>query len=162
MEIKVTLENGLLPDRYGKYSDVKIGGEPCVSFPIAVENVPGGAKTLSVTFVDYDSKPLCGFAWIHWLAANIPTDGANAVKIPENASQDEAFGMVQGMTNFSGALRCRYGGPMPPDKTHNYTLTAFALDCALELSEGFSLEELNGKMSGHILEKAEAILPSRR
>lgn len=158
MEIKVKLENGLLPDKYGKYSDVKIGGEPCVSMPISIENVPAGAKTLAVTFVDFDSKPLCGFAWTHWLAANIPADIS---EIPEDASQAEAFGMVQGATHFSGELHCRYGGPMPPDKTHNYTLTLFALDCALELAEGFSLDELNRKMSGHILEKAEAILPSR-
>lgn len=158
MEIKVKLENGLLPDKYGKYSDVKIGGEPCVSMPISIENVPGGAKTLAITFVDFDSIPVCGFAWTHWLAANIPAD---VTEIPENASQDTAFGMVQGATHFSGALRCRYGGPMPPDKTHNYTLTLFALDCELELAEGFSPEELNGKMDGHILEKAEAVLPSR-
>lgn len=158
MDIKVKLENGLLPDKYGKYSDVKIGGEPCVSMPISVENIPSGAKSLALTFVDFDSKPLCGFAWIHWLAANIPADIA---EIPENASQDSAFNMVQGATHFSRALHTRYGGPMPPDKTHNYTLTLFALDCALELSEGFSLEELTEKMSGHILGKAEAILPSR-
>lgn len=158
MEVKVELKNGQLPDKYGKYSDVKIGGEPCVSMPILIENVPNGAKTLAVTFVDFDSMPLCGFAWIHWLAANIP---AHISEIPENASQDCAFGMVQGATHFSGALHCRYGGPMPPDKTHNYTLMLFALDCDLELSEGFSLDELNKKMSGHILEKAEIILPSR-
>lgn len=158
MEIKVKLENGLLPDKYGKYSDVKIGGAPCVSFPVTIEGVPNGAKTLALTFVDFDSIPVCGFAWTHWLAANIPADTA---KIPENASQDEAFGMVQGATHFSGALRCRYGGPMPPDKTHNYTLTVYALDCVPELAEGFSLDELNGKMSGHILEKAEMILPSK-
>lgn len=158
MRIEVRLENGLLPDKYAKYSEVTIGGAPCVSFPATIKDVPNGAKTLALTFVDFDSIPVCGFAWTHWLAANIPADIA---EIPENASQDEAFGMVQGATHFSGALRCRYGGPMPPDKTHSYTLTAYALDCALELAEGFSLEELNGKMSGHILEKAEIILPSR-
>lgn len=158
MNVDVTLENEMLPDKYGKYSNEKIGGEPCVSFPIKINDVPDGAKTLALTFVDFDSTPLCGFAWIHWLAANIPADVS---EIPENASQNKAFGMVQGATNFSGKLHCRYGGPMPPDKTHNYTLTVFALDCDLELSEGFSLDELNEKMRGHILEKAEAILPSR-
>ena len=158
MNIEVVLENGLLPDKYGKYSDVKIGGEPCLSFPVKVDGVPDGAKTLALTFVDFDSIPVCGFAWTHWLAANIPADIA---EIPENASQREEFGMVQGATHFSGELRCRYGGPMPPDKKHNYTLTVFALDCSLELAEGFSLDELNGKMSGHILEKAETVLPSR-
>ena len=158
MKINVKLENGMLPDKYGKYSDVKIDGEPCLSFPITVEDIPAGAKTLALTFIDYDSAPLCGFAWKHWLAANIPADIA---EIPENASQDRAFGMVQGKTDFRGALGCRYGGPMPPDKTHNYTLTLFALDCELALAEGFTLDELETAMKGHILETAEAVLPSR-
>lgn len=158
MKIDVKLENRLLPDKYGKYSDVKIGGEPCLSFPIAVEDIPAGTKTLALTFIDYDSKPLCGFAWKHWLAANIPAD---ITEIPENASQDCAFGMVQGKTDFRGALGCRYGGPMPPDKTHNYTLTLFALDCETALAEGFTLDELNAAMNGHILDNAEIVLPSR-
>ena len=158
INIEVKLENGLLPDKYGKYSGVKIGGEPCLSFPITIEDIPAGAKTLALTFIDYDSAPLCGFAWKHWLAANIPADIS---EIPENASQNGAFGMVQGKTDFRGALQYRYGGPMPPDKTHNYTLTLFALDCESPLTEGFTLDELEATMSGHILGTAEAVLPSR-
>ena len=158
MKIDVKSENGLLPDKYAKYSEITIGGVPCVSFPVKVEDVPEDAKTLALTFVDYDSIPVCGFAWKHWLAANIPADIA---EIPENASQDRAFGMVQGKTDFSGAVSCRYGGPTPPDKTHNYTLTVFALDCSLKLAEGFSSDELNAAMDGHILDKAEIVLPAR-
>lgn len=158
MKINVVLENGLLLDKYAKYSEFKIGGAPSMSFPIKITGVPQGAKTLALTFVDFDSIPVCGFAWKHWLAANLPAD---IDEIPENASQNGAFGMVQGKTDFSGAVSCRYGGPCPPDRTHNYTLTVFALDSALELSEGFSLDELNAKMGGHILEKAEIILPAR-
>lgn len=158
MKIDVILENGLLPDKYAKYSDIKIGGAPSVSFPVKIEEAPNGAKTLALTFVDFDSIPVCGFAWKHWLAANIPADIS---EIPENASQDGVFGMVQGKTDFSGAVSCRYGGPMPPDKTHGYTLTLFALDRSLELSEGFSLDELNAAMSGHIMDKSEIILPAR-
>lgn len=158
MKIDVALENGLLPDKYAKFSDITVDGVPSVSFPIRVEGVPAGAKSLALTFVDFDSLPVCGFAWTHWTAANIPADIS---EIPENSSQDQAFGMVQGRNHFSGAMSCRYGGPTPPDKTHNYTLTVFALDCALELDEGFSLDELKSAMNGHILEKAELILPAR-
>ncbi len=129
-----------------------------MSFPIKIEGVPEETKTLALTFVDFDSIPVCGFAWKHWLAANIPADIA---EIPENASQDCAFGMVQGKTDFSGAASRRYGGPTPPDKTHNYTLTVFALDCVLKLAEGFSLDELNAAMNGHVLEKVETVLPAR-
>lgn len=158
MKIEVDTENGLLPDKYAKYSEFKIGGAPSISFPIRIKDVPQGAKTLALTFVDFDSIPVCGFAWKHWLAANIPAD---IDEIPENASQDGAFGMVQGKNDFSGVISCCYGGPCPPDRTHNYTLTVFALDCGLELSEGFSLDKLNAKMNGRILEQAEIILSAR-
>lgn len=158
MKLTVNLENGLLPDKYGKYSNIKIGGAPSVSFPIKIDEIPNGAKSLALVFLDYDSIPVCGFAWIHWTAVNIPPD---IKEIPENASQECSFGMVQGKSSSSGALKKRYGGPMPPDKTHTYTLTMFALDTDLELSEGFSLQELNTAMEGHILDKAEIQLPSR-
>lgn len=158
MKIDVSLENGLLPDRYAKFSVKRIGGVPSMSFPIRIEGIPAGAKTLALTFVDFDSLPVCGFVWTHWIAANIP---ANISEIPENASQDEAFGMVQGKNHFSGAVSCRYGGPTPPDKTHNYTLTMFALDCELELDEGYGLDEFLEKSRNHVLEKAELILPAR-
>ena len=129
-----------------------------VSFPITVEDVPGGAYTLAVVFVDFDSIPVCGFAWIHWTAANIPTD---VNMIPENASQDGAFGMVQGANScispFVGEKDERvtkhYIGPCPPDKDHIYKLTVYALDCELDVKEGFFLNELLEKMNGHIIEK---------
>lgn len=91
MKISIPEENGFLPEKYAKHSDVKINGKPVVSFPITVEDVPENAETLAVVFVDFDSIPVCGFAWIHWTAANIP---ANVSEIPENASQDGALGMV--------------------------------------------------------------------
>lgn len=158
MKIDVTLENGLLPDKYAKFSDITIDGIPSMSFPIRVEGVPAGAKSLALTFVDHDSIPVCGFAWTHWIAANIPS---NITEIPENASQNGTFGMVQGRGSFSGAVSCRYGGPTPPDKTHNYTLTVFALDSVLELAEGFALKELTDKMHGRVIDKAEIALPAR-
>ena len=158
MKIIIPNENGFLPEKYAKYSDVKINGNPVVSFPIKIEDVPGGAKTLAVVFVDFDSIPVCGFAWIHWTAANIPADVS---EIPENASQDGAFGMVQGVNScaspFIGEkderVTKRYIGPCPPDKDHVYKLTVYALDCELDVKDGFFLNELLEKMNGHILEK---------
>lgn len=158
MKISVKLENGLLPDKYGKYGNTKIGGVPCVSFPIKIEEVPKAAKSLALTFVDFDSIPVCGFAWTHWTAVNIPADIS---EISENASQKPTFSIIQGANSFSGAIKNCYGGPTPPDKTHVYTLTLYALDCTVKLSEGFSLEELNKALTGHILDKSEIRLPSR-
>lgn len=157
MKIKIALENGYIPDKYAKHSDTKLNGNPIVSFPVEFEDVPGSAKSLALVFVDFDSIPVCGFAWIHWLAANIAPYTA---VLAENASQ-KAAGMVQGSNScaspFVGErdrnITHRYIGPTPPDKDHVYKVTAYALDCTLDLEEGFFLNEMLKKMDGHIIEK---------
>ena len=42
----------------------------------------------------------------------------------------------------------------PPDADHEYTLTVYALDCTLELEEGFYLNEMLRAMRGHVLAHA--------
>ena len=42
----------------------------------------------------------------------------------------------------------------PPDGPHIYELTIYALDCFLELSNGFYMNEMFRKMDGHVLESA--------
>ena len=165
MKISIPTENGFLPEKYSKHSDVKIKRTPVLSFPIDIEGVPENAASLALVYVDFDSIPVCGFAWIHWTAANIP---ANVGHIPENASQAAALGMVQGSNScasrFVGEtderITHRYIGPTPPDKDHKYKLTVYALDSKLELDEGFFLNELLEKMDGHILDKAAVVIPA--
>ena len=48
-----------------------------------------------------------------------------------------------------------YGGPAPPDKRHTYIFKAYALDTALDLKEGFSKQELEDAMKGHIIAEAK-------
>ena len=50
---------------------------------------------------------------------------------------------------------------MPPDKTHNYTLTVYALDEKLDLSEGYYLNEFLDKIKDHIISLATIAIPSR-
>lgn len=129
-----------MPDKYSKYSDVRLNGNPVVSFPIEFAGVPNGAKSPAPVFVDFDSIPVCGFAWIHWLAANIAPDTA---ALDEDTSR-KAVGMVQGSNScaspFVGErdrnITHRYIGPTPPDKDHVYKVTAYALDCVLDLQDG--------------------------
>lgn len=160
MKIIIPTEGGFLPDKYSKHSDVKLNGNPVVSFPVEFADVPSGAKSLALVFVDFDSIPVCGFAWIHWLAANIKPD---TVTLAEDASR-KAEGMVQGSNScaspFVGErdvnVTHRYIGPCPPDKDHTYKVTAYALDCMLDLKDGFFLNEMLRKMDGHIIGKATA------
>ncbi len=169
MNVSVSLENGLLPDRFGKYApdDCKRNGHPCVSFPIEIEGVPAEAKTLALVFIDFDAIPVGGFCWIHWLAANI--DPATTL-VPENASRSGAVSMVQGANSswspMAGGHRGDpsanfYTGPYPPDKTHVYTLDVYALNCELPLAEGYYLSDFRRAIRGHVLAKAQCEFPSR-
>ena len=161
MKITIPTQGGYLPDKYAKYSDVKLNGNPIVSFPVEFAEVPKNVRSLALVFVDFDSIPVCGFAWIHWLAANIAPDTVN---LAEDASRIGAFGMVQGSNScaspFVGErdknVTHRYIGPTPPDKDHIYKVTAYALDCVLDVQDGFFLNEMLRKMDGHIIEKASA------
>ena len=85
MRIFVGLDNGLLPDRFGKHAPeaYQLDGHPVRSFPIEIADVPEGARTLALTFLDYDAVPVGGFCWIHWLACDIAPD---TTLVPENAS----------------------------------------------------------------------------
>ena len=57
-----------------------------------------------------------------------------------------------GKTDFG---ECRYGGPAPPDKRHTCIFKVYALDTYLHLKEGYSKQELEDAMKGHILAEAK-------
>ena len=114
---------------------------------------------------------MCGFTWIHWVAAGIDASLARdgRLSFPEDASNLGSFGMVQGRNSSASRLvgssdpllTCRYNGPQPPDGDHVYTLRVFALDVMPDLREGFWANELVHAMHGHVIEWAEANLPAR-
>ena len=169
MRVNVKLESGLLPDRFGKYALEKdrLEGFPVRSFPLEIEEVPEGAKSLALAFIDFDAIPVGGFCWIHWLACDI--DPKTTI-VPEDASRTGALAFVQGANSNRSpmahgsenpAVFNRYCGPQPPDKTHVYTLAVYALDCTLGLSEGYYLNEFRRAIAGHVLAKATVELPSR-
>lgn len=169
MRVSVELENGLLADRFGKYApgEFMLEGHPIRSFPIEIDDVPEGAQSLALTFLDWDAIPVGGFCWIHWIACDFPPD---VRLVPENASAEGSVPCVQGSNSdfspFAGGhvdpqVIHRYVGPQPPDATHVYTLTVYALDCKLGLSEGFYLNELRRAVRGHVLAEAAVELPSR-
>ncbi len=73
MKISVPLtKDGYLLDKYSKYSTIKRAGQPVVSFPIKVTDVPEGTAYLALSLIDYDAVPRTGFPFIHWLATNLP------------------------------------------------------------------------------------------
>lgn len=151
------IEKGQIKDIYGKRgTQLNENGVPTYSLPFHVEGAPKGTLSYAIVLEDKDAYPVSGgFAWIHWLAANIIKDD-----VKENESQT-ASDFVQGTNswtsmqggNQSKELSGFYGGMCPPDAPHLYELHVFALDCELPLENGFLYNELYHKMDGHILDQ---------
>lgn len=149
--------NGVWNDRYGKRgTQLNENGIPTCSIPVQIEDAPAETVCYALVLEDKDAYPVSGgFAWIHWLAANITRN-----ELLENESQT-ATDFVQGVNswtsvqggNQSAALSSFYGGMCPPDAPHLYELHVYALDCLLDLQNGFLLNHLYRKMDGHILQQ---------
>lgn len=100
MKVNVPLDHGFLPDKYAKKAapEFQLKDHPIVSFPIDIQDAPAGTQTFALTLVDFDAIPVCGFAWIHWTAANIPVELNH---LPENASR-ELHDFIQGNNSAAG------------------------------------------------------------
>jgi hypothetical protein len=128
---------------------------PTYSLPLSVKNPPEKTVCYAVIVDDPDSAPLCGFAWIHWLAADI-----TKTVIAENESVS-AKDFVQGANSWAdaGGLSKEeasvYGGMAPPNAPHTYVIRVFALDKKTNLKKGFKLDDLLRATDGHVLEQAE-------
>ena len=149
--------NGVIQAQYGaRGTQFNENNIPTYSLPFKVENAPKGTVSLAIVLEDKDAYPVTGgFAWIHWLAANI-----TRFEIKENESQT-ATDFVQGKNSWtsiqggeqSAELSSYYGGMTPPDKPHVYELHVYAIDTMLDIKKGFGLNELHRAMEGHILEQ---------
>lgn len=140
------VKDGFLEDRFGMRGSDKSNGVPTLSPPVSITDAPQDTVCFAVIMIDPDSKPLCGYEWVHWLAVGIPSPD-----IEENASINSSADICQGKNDF-GTIG--YGGPTPPDKPHTYIITVYALDGTPGLAGGFSLSELKDAMEGHILAEA--------
>ena len=111
--------------------------------PLTVSGIPEGTKSLSLIMDDPDAMEPAGKVWVHWVAWNIEPTTTEL----ENLT-------TEGMTDFG---EVGYGGPAPPDKRHTYVFKGYALDTNLihTLKKGFSKQELEDAMKGHILAEAK-------
>ena len=136
--------NGKLLDKYGKRGKRESStGMPVLSFPIDILDAPKNTKSYAIVFDDPDSVPVCGFTWIHWIVITTK----NSLK--ENASVEDNS-LIQGVNSWGKSV---YGGMAPPDRPHTYICTVYALDCVPDLSDGFTIDELNEILKKHTLEK---------
>lgn len=163
MKLKVlTDKDGFLPDKYAKYSAIRKSEQPVISFPIEITEIPQSAKYLALSLIDYDAVPRTGFPFIHWLAANLPTES-----IEEDFSS--IFPGPQGMNSWHSRFYdlddpyvvSHYAGPNPPDNPHRYTLTVYALDHKMNLSNGFFYNDFRDELVDNIIDQAELVIHAR-
>ena len=122
-------EGSEIPKKFGyKHGN----NQPNIEFNL----VPSEAKTLVIIMDDPDAMGAVGKVWVHWLQYHNLNDASP----------------IEGKTDFGEK---KYGGPAPPDGRHTYVFKAYALDDVLTLNEGYSKQELEDAMKGHILAEAK-------
>ena len=84
--------NGFIKDQYGgRGEQFNQNGIPTFSLPFKIENAPQNTVSFALILEDKDAYPITGgFAWIHWLAANITRN-----ELKDNESQT-AKDFIQG------------------------------------------------------------------
>ena len=133
-------EGGEIPKKFG----YKHGNEaPHIDF----ENIPqepfsttNATDSIALIMDDPDAMGAVGKVWVHWLYYEFFT------------ADDNIENLIHGKTDFDEAA---YGGPAPPDKRHTYVFKGYALNAKLDLKEGYSKQELEDAMKGHIIGEAK-------
>ena len=118
-----------IPKKFGfKFENA----EPDISFV----RPPSSTTTLALIMDDPDAMAAVGKVWVHWLQYH-------------NLNETSP---IEGKTDFG---EIGYGGPAPPDGRHTYVFKGYALDTQLDLKEGYSKQELENAMKGHIIAEAK-------
>ena len=121
-------EGGEIPKNCG----YKHGNEkPELDF-MGMENEP---FPWAIIMDDPDAMAAVGKVWVHWL---------------EYGNTDDS--VTEGKNDFG---EIGYGGPAPPDGRHTYVFKLYELDTDLDLKEGYSKQELEDAMKGHIIAEAK-------
>ena len=116
-----------------------------VNPPIKIEYVPPETKSLVLIMEDPDAP---AGVWDHWILYNIPPD---AVVISEGETPKLA------MVGKNSWGRMDYGGPAPPEGTHKYVFTVYALDDVLPAQPGLTKVELIKVMQPHVVSEATLV-----
>ncbi len=107
---------------------------------------------------DPDAMAAVGRVWVHWLLSNLSPQtvailtGETPMKTLEEGEEDDQIDYLKGKTDFD---EIGYGGPAPPNGRHTYIFKGYALDTILDLKEGYSKQELEDAMKGHIIAEAK-------
>jgi Raf kinase inhibitor-like YbhB/YbcL family protein len=87
--------------------------------------------------------------WTHWVIFNIPSD-TNGLSEWVMEREELENGAKQGLNDFGTV---GYRGPCPPDGTHRYYFTVYALDTEIELPAKITKQDLLKAMKNHIIDE---------
>ena len=128
MKINVNFKNYTIPAEYAKGASMQdsLLGNPIKSFPFQICEIPTNTKYLAFSLIDHDAVPVCGFSWIHWVVANIPTSHKQLINIPEKFSRTD-HKHLSGKNSFAtpfletdlSLIENNYVGPTPPDRDNH-------------------------------------------
>ncbi|WP_225336309.1 YbhB/YbcL family Raf kinase inhibitor-like protein [Halomicrobium urmianum] len=91
---------------------------------LEITGVPDGTESLVMVVDDPDAQPVAGHTWDHWFVWNIDPDIGT---IPRDWNAKDA------MEGFNDYVEQGYGGPSPPEGSHDYRFKLLALDSTLEV-----------------------------
>ncbi len=133
-----------IPKRYS-------GDGEDISPPLNWSGAPEATHSFALVCEDLDATDEI-HPFIHWMVYGI---SSRTSFLPEGLAPVAEIGApisaYQGRNSFGNL---GYGGPQPPEGTHRYVFTLYALDADLGLRPGVSYPELMSAMRGHILEQA--------
>jgi Raf kinase inhibitor-like YbhB/YbcL family protein len=109
---------------------------------------PIGTKSFALIMEDPDAL---GQTFTHWVLYDLPPD---IRQLPEKVIPQPFLkeGGLQGKTSFG---KYGYGGPCPPNGTHQYVFKLYALDQAIDLPPGTPQADLMKSIQNHILAEAK-------
>ncbi|MBZ2166034.1 YbhB/YbcL family Raf kinase inhibitor-like protein [Methanobacterium spitsbergense] len=87
--------------------------------------------------------------WTHWVIFNIPSDTTGLSEWVMEREELEN-GAKQGLNDFGTV---GYRGPCPPDGTHRYYFTVYALDTEIEIPAKITKQDLLKAMKDHIIDE---------
>ena len=125
-------EGGEIPKKFG----YKHGNERPALTLTPSKQLQAKMKSVAIIMDDPDAMKAVGKVWVHFL----------------EYYDDSGDHKITGKNDFG---EIGYGGPAPPDGLHTYVFKGYALDAVLDLKEGYSKQELEDAMKGHILGEAK-------
>jgi Raf kinase inhibitor-like YbhB/YbcL family protein len=151
-ELRVTLSEGILPDKYTCDGENR-------SPPIGVGGVNTAiTKSLAILVNDPDAPGGGGF--VHWIAWNVEPVKVIPEDIPKTPEVHNPLRAVQGKNSFG---KNGYSGPCPPrGQTHRYFFRIYGLDTLLDLPGGSAKDQLVRAMQDHIVQFGETYVTCGR